>query len=82
MKVYKYLRIEVFTFICSLRITLLNYAIIINNIMLIIRYGARTGVDEFALHETTLRLSYAKLRQYGTWTKVWILDFGPNPILS
>ena len=28
---------------------------------------ARIGVDQFASHETTLRLSYAKLRQYGTW---------------
>ena len=49
--------------------------------MLIIRYGARTGVDEFALHETTLRLSYANLRQYGTWTKVGFLDFGRDTIL-
>ena len=31
------------------------------------RQGMRIGFDEFALHEATLRLSYAKLRQYGTW---------------
>ena len=33
--------------------------------------AAHIGVDEFASYDTTFRLSYAKLRQYGTKTKDW-----------
>ena len=46
------------------------------------RQGVRIGVDECASYDTTLRLSYAKLRQYGTWSKIQVPNFGPGTILS
>jgi len=42
---------------------------------------ARIGVDQFASHETTLRLSYAKLFYTTIWYLAGQLKFGSLPSL-
>ena len=46
------------------------------------RQRVRIGVDEFASYDTTLRLSYAKLRKYGIWSKIQVPNFGQGTILQ